>query len=306
MLASVKIILKAIGALLLAVVLVACTQIYRNSGNETLPTARDAALRVATYNVHYISVRRATGDWSMADWDRRKGPLDEAFKYIDADLVAFQEMESHSGREEDQDNLTLDFLLENNPEFSAAASGDPAVFPNTQPILYRTDRLRMNDQGWFFFSRTPDVLYSNTFNGSYPAYASWASFTDLVTSADFRVVNIHTDFSSRSNRLQSAELVALRITPWIEAGETVLVMGDLNARLGDRTLEIIEDVGVEFAPVQGATFHFNRGLNLFGAIDHIGWAGHVDMASEPTVIRRRFSGEWPTDHYPYLIDLDLR
>ena len=298
--------LRLVAILVLFFGLVAGVQIYRNSGIDPLPTRDENALRVATYNVHYISVRRETGDWSLADWDHRKGPLDEAFKFIDADLVAFQEMESHSGPEESQENLTLDFLLANNPDYDAAASGDPAVFPNTQPILYRSDRLDMTDQGWFFFSETPNVLYSKTFNGSYPAYASWAAFTDLTTGTNFRVVNIHTDYGSRSNRLQSVALVADQITPWIDNGETVLVMGDLNARLGDRTLKIIEQTGVSFAPVQGATYHFDRGLNLFGAIDHIGWIGDVIMASNPIVIRQQFSGEWPTDHYPYLIDLILR
>ena len=297
--------LKAIAAAALLLVLVACAQIFRNSGTDPLPDRAANALRVATYNVHYIVVRRATGDWSLGDWDRRKGPMDEAFKFIDADLVAFQEMESFSGREADQENLNLAYLLDRNPGYAAAASGDPAVFPNTQPILYRTDRLEMTDQGWFFFSDTPDVIYSRTFNGSYPAYASWASFTDRSTGAAFRVVNIHTDFRSRSNRLQSVELVAARIQPWIAAGETVLVVGDLNARLGDRTLEIVEDVGITFAPVEGATYHFNRGLNLFGAIDHIGWTDDVTMAGDPAVIRKQFSGEWPTDHYPVLVDLIL-
>jgi endonuclease/exonuclease/phosphatase family metal-dependent hydrolase len=229
--------------------------------------------------------------------------LDEAFKYIAADLVAFQEMESHSGPEETQGNLTLDYLLANNPKATAAASGDPAIFPNTQPFLYRRDRLRMTDQGWFFFSDTPETLYSRTFNGSYPAYATWAAFEDREAGAEFRAVNIHTDFSSRSNRLQSVALVAERIRPWVAAGETILVMGDLNARLGDTTLQILEAEGVTFAPVEGATYHFNRGLNLFGAIDHIGWIGDVQTASQPTVIRQQFLGEWPTDHYPHLIDL---
>ena len=301
--AYVKLVSKALAGFLALLALLACSQIYRNSGTDPLPPEDEKALRVATYNVHYISVRRETGPWSLADWHRRKAPLDEAFKYIAADLVAFQEMESHSGPEETQENLALDYLLANNPEFAAAASGDPAIFPNTQPFLYRRDRLRMTDQGWFFFSDTPETLYSRTFNGSYPAYATWAAFEDREAGAEFRAVNIHTDFSSRSNRLQSVALVAERIRPWVAAGETILVMGDLNARLGDTTLQILEAEGVTFAPVEGATYHFNRGLNLFGAIDHIGWIGDVQTASQPTVIRQKFLGEWPTDHYPYLIDL---
>lgn len=297
--------LKIIASILLVLVLVACAQIIRNSGTERLTAAPPNALRIGTYNVHYIFVQRETGDWSLADWERRKGPLDEAFKFMDADLVAFQEMESFSGREADQDNLTLDWLLANNPDYAAAAVGDPAEFPSTQPFLYRRDRLEMTDQGWFFFSETPDVIYSRTFNGSFPAFASWAAFIDQATGASFRVVNIHTDYASRSNRLQSVELVAERITPWIEAEETVVVMGDMNARLGERTLQILEETGVSFAPITGSTYHFNRGINLFGAIDHIGWVGDMTMLNDPVVIRQKFSGEWPTDHYPVVTDVEL-
>ncbi|KJZ18676.1 endonuclease [Loktanella sp. S4079] len=291
-----------LGGVFVAAVLI---QIYRNSGDTQVFPAAARDLRVATYNVHYIAARQATGPWSLTHWEQRKAPLNQAFQYLDADLVAFQEMETHSGREADQFNLTLDYLLENNPTYAAAAVGDPAEFPSTQPILYRRDRLALADQGWFFFSNTPDVIYSRTFNGSYPAFTSWAQFTDLQSGQVFRVVNIHTDFSSRSNRLQSVALVAERISPWIDAGETVLVMGDLNARLGDTALEIIADTGVTFAPVKGASFHFNRGLNLFGAIDHIGLSGQAVMAHDPIVVRRPFMGVWPTDHYPVLLDIQL-
>lgn len=39
----------------------------------------------------------------------------------------------------------------------------------------------------------------------------------------------------------------------MDAGETVLVMGDMNARIGDRTVEILQNAGVTFAPVEGTT-----------------------------------------------------
>ena len=290
-----------------AVGISACSiTVWRNSGDGTLAPKPAGALRVATYNVHYIVTFKETGSWSMADWERRKGPMDEAFKHLDADIVALQESESFAGSDKSNEtNLTVEWLLANNPGYAAAAMGDVSEFPSTQPILYRADRLAQLDQGWFFFSETPDVIYSRTYNGSWSAFTSWAAFTDRETGRRFRVVNIHTDFSSRGNRQRSLELVAERIGPWIDAGEEVLVVGDLNVRLGSDAIGIVEAAGVEFAPVRGATYHFNRGLNLFGAIDHIGWAGGVSMAGEPVVVRRKFSGEWPTDHYPVVVDLRL-
>lgn len=270
-----------------------------------LPSPPPGALRLATYNVHYIITFKETGPWSVGDWERRKGPLDSAFKAINADAIAFQEMESFGGSSGNDVNLVLDWLLAQNPDYAAAAVGDPKAFPSTQPILYRADRLEVLDQGWFFFSETPDQIYSRTFNGSFPAFASWAMFRDLRTGEAFRVVNIHTDYASRTNRLRSVQLVADRITPWAEAGETLFVVGDLNARHGDRAVRILEDAGVTFAPVKGATYHFNRGINLFGAIDHIGSIGPAQLVADPVVIRRRFDGEWPTDHYPVIADYDL-
>ena len=298
-------ILKVLGVGTLAILTLVGCQTIRNSGSTPLPGQTDGTLRVATYNVHYIILGQDTGDWSLGDWERRKVPLDLAFKALNADVIGFQEMESFGRGSGGRINLTLDWLLDNNPGYAAAAVGDPATFPSTQPILYRTDRLSLLDQGWFFFSDRPDVVYSRTFNGSYPAFASWAQFQDTSTGDVFIVLNLHTDFASRSNRIQSIELVAERITPWIDAEETLFVIGDLNGRIGDRVVNILADKGLQFAPVKGATFHFNRGINLFGAIDHIATYGDVQIVGTPIVLRERFAGEWPTDHYPVVADYTL-
>jgi endonuclease/exonuclease/phosphatase family metal-dependent hydrolase len=247
-------------------------------------------IRVATHNVHYIVLRRETGSWSVADWEARKPALDAAFKAMDADIIGFQEMESFGGGRFSNVNLARDWLLENNPGYAVAASGPPAEFPSTQPILFRADRFEMLDQGWWFFSETPDVIYSPTFNGSFPAYATWAEFREIGTTTPFKVVNLHTDFSSSSNRLRSRELTANRVAPWIEAGERVIMIGDFNARAGAPTLACAEEIGVRFLPVDGSTYHFNMGLNLFGAIDHIGLGPGI-VGSDTVRVTGRFAGD---------------
>ena len=299
-----RIAIKALLVLLLTPLLVACVSHLANSGDDPLPPQPAGALRVGTLNVHYIRAREAEGPWSVGDWMRRRGPMDAQFKAIGADLFAFQEMETFGGGSMSGENLALDWLLENNPDYRAAAVGDPAEFPSTQPILYRADRLTLVDQGWFFFSDTPDVIYSRTFDGSYPAFASWARFRG-PGGTEFDAVNVHTDFRSGSNRLASVRLVADRIAPAIADGRPVILLGDLNARRGAPTLEILEEAGLTFLAVDGATYHLNRGLNLFGAIDHVGTANGIRAAGPPVVVRRKFQGEWPSDHYPVIADLFL-
>ena len=272
------------------------------TGSGTIDPPPDGALRVASYNIHYIDLRHQTGDWSVGDWERRKGPLDQAFKALDADIVAFQEMESFAGGNDGGTNLARDWLASQNTEYAVAAGGDWRTFPSTQPIFYRRDRLKALDQGWFFFSDTPDVLYSRSFDGGHPAFASWAAFRERATGVEVTVVNVHFDYASGANRVRSAELVVERITPWIEAGRTVVLAGDLNAMTGWKAHAILDGAGLDFVPVTGSTYHFDRGLHLLGAIDHIASAGAIAPVGNAQVLRSRIDGEWPSDHYPVVAD----
>ncbi len=292
----------AVGLLAL-LTLVACALHVTNTERDVAVQAPgDGVLRIATYNVHYIILNQQTGAWSVGDWERRKGPFDSAFKALQADLVAFQEMESWSRGSDGSVNLTRDFLVERNPAYGVAATGDWRNFPTTQPIFYLKNRLQPIDQGWFFFSDTPDVIYSRTFNGSFPAFASWVQFEDRTTGDRFRVANVHFEYSSRSNKLQSAALVRDRLKPWVDAGETVFLVGDLNALHGARTMEILEEAGVTFDRTPGATYHLNRGVHLIGAIDHLSRTPDVDLVAGPVVVQERFDGAWPSDHHPVYAD----
>ncbi len=290
--------------LLFCIGLLACAMHIANSGSDDPAQKEPGALRLASYNVHYIWLDRQSGAWSVGDWDRRKAPLDAAFKSLDADIVAFQEMESFARGQGKETNLTLDYLLEQNPDYRAAAQGDPAVFPSTQPIFYKADALKLIDEGWFFFSDTPDVIYSRTFNGSFPAFCSWARF-ERADGQRFQIFNVHFEYSSGSNRLLSAELVKKRMLGAVAQGEDVFLVGDLNARLGSETVGILESAGLDFAPTEGSTYHFNLGINLFGAIDHIAHKGPGALAKMPMVVREKFLDEWPTDHYPVSADYYL-
>lgn len=291
---------------LMALLLVACGLHLAQSGRTAPAPAPPEALRLATLNVHYILLNRATGRWSVADWTGRRDALDAAFKAMDADVVAFQEMESFAGGDNDDVNLARAFLLERNPGYAAAAIGDWRRFPSTQPILYRRDALRVLDQGWFFFSDSPEVIYSRSFNGSYPAFASWALFQRRADGRRFHVFNVHFEFSSRSNRHLSAALVRDRMAPVVAAGGPVFLLGDLNDLSGSRTMAILEQAGLAFARVPGATYHLNRGVNVLPAIDHIGAAGPAVMVGGPVVLRQKFGGVWPSDHYPVWADFRIR
>ncbi|MEL6914444.1 MAG: endonuclease/exonuclease/phosphatase family protein [Pseudomonadota bacterium] len=290
---------------LVPLALLGCQQV-RLSPAGRLPPPPAEALRLATWNVHYIWLDREEGRWGRAGWEARKDPMDAAFKALGVDIIGFQEMESFSFRGDGNVNLTRDFLLAENPDYAAAATGDARILPPTQPIFYRRDKLRVVEEGWFHFSETPDVLYARGFDGASPSFASWAVFETVLGAAParFRVVNIHPDAFSRVNRRASHALVSARVAPWLAAGETLVLLGDFNALHGSRVLDRYEAQGLTFPKPPGATFHLDRGLHLFGAIDHIGVTSGL-VPGEAMIFNEKLGDVWPSDHHPVVVDVVL-
>lgn len=264
-----------------------------------------ASFRIATWNVHYIWLEQEEGRWGLSGWEARKRPMAATFQSLEADIVAFQEMESFSRRGSGNVNLKRDYLLKENPAFAAAATGDARAFPPTQPIFYREEKFALRDQGWFFFSETPDRLYSRGFDGASPSFASWAIFETKEDGKRFRVVNIHPDAFSRRNRRASIALTAQRLEPWLAASETIFLLGDFNALHGSSLLRVFEDKGIVFPRQRGATLHFSRGIHLFGAIDHIGGTDAALFRGKPQVFNRKTGPVWGSDHHPVFADVSL-
>jgi endonuclease/exonuclease/phosphatase family metal-dependent hydrolase len=262
------------------------------------PRPEGSEFSVLTLNVHYVE----PGQGSL-DWDTRKDSVREVIREARPDVAAFQEMETFAGGSFNTVNLQKDWIRSGFPDLVPAAAGDPEVFPDTQPIFYRRDRFELLDQGFFFFSPTPDVLYSRSWDGRFPAFCSWVRLGDLRTGGAFYVFNLHLDHASRGNRLKAARLVADRIRNRVHPGDPVIVLGDFNAPVGSSTLRRIRAEGLERVPVRGSTFHFHRGIDVIPAIDHILHSPGLSVKGA-AVLRDRYLGTWPSDHYPVLAVLD--
>jgi endonuclease/exonuclease/phosphatase family metal-dependent hydrolase len=254
-------------------------------------------LSVGSFNLHYISERRP-----VLPWDDRKDAVLAALNELDADIIGFQEVETWRGRGEQGENIQLQWLSENAAQYSAGAVGDPAIYPDTQPIFYRREKFALLQQGFFYFSDTPDQIYSRPWDQSFPQFASWVQLLNISTGKSIRVVNVHFDHSSKINRHGAAELVSERIGPWMDSSEPVIVLGDFNAVSWFKTIDILEDAGLTLADRDGPTFHFKRGLNLFPAIDHVLFSG-FHQEGETIRLNKRYEGVWPSDHHPIKVSL---
>jgi len=285
--------------IILCLGLVACASAKRT----TLAKPLTDSLRVATFNIHYLHVTEK----GLSKWEERRSAVTDMIGDLSPDIIAFQEMESFGGGHSRNENIQLDWVLSQHPDFKAAAYSDNASNnPITQPIIYRSASFDFVEQGFFFFSETPDRIYSPTFNGSYPAFCSWATLRDKTSGQSFTIFNMHTDYSSGKNRIKSVDLIAERIKPHIEAGKAVLPMGDLNASNRSKIAKTLKSIPLKFVPSSGSTFHFNRGVNFTPAIDHILHTPQFIAKDKVTVWRKKYDGNWPSDHYPVIVDFNFK
>jgi endonuclease/exonuclease/phosphatase family metal-dependent hydrolase len=284
--------------------LIGCTPLSPTPQDPWVPERVPGSLRLASHNVHFIRTDRRSGAWSLADWDRRKEALDATFKALDADIIAFQEMVSMGATEDRSVNLAQEFLQARNPDYAIAATGDWKVFPTRQPIFYRKDRLALLDQGWFYFDDPSEVAHETSLSEFWIYYCSWAKFSDRQGRA-FYVYNLHFHYHDPNRREIAAQVLAQHIAPALERGVPVFAMGDTNALSDGLTVHILRKAGLKISEAVGATFHFNAGLGLYGAIDRIGSTVQIEQTGGPWVVRQQFDGDWPSDHYPIVADFRL-
>lgn len=259
----------------------------------------ESEIVMGSFNIHYVSPRQ-----EKMIWEDRRDAVVEALRLGNPDIIGFQEMETFVGGQWNQENKQLEWIKEHFPRYAVTSFGDPRVYPSTQPILYRRDRFEALDQGFFFFSPAPDQIYSRPWKGRFPAFCSWSRLHDKTTDRNFYFYNLHFDYSSLRNRLNSATLVAERIASRDHNEDGVIVIGDFNAPRFFRPVRIVAEAGLTVAETRGSTFHFNRGINIQPAIDHALYSKEFEYRST-RVIRDSFDGKWPSDHYPLFVTLSI-
>jgi endonuclease/exonuclease/phosphatase family metal-dependent hydrolase len=284
-------------AALLALALALGAPWWAHADSPGSAAAKGPEIVLGTFNIHYV----APGQDRLA-WENRREAVIAALEEGGADVLAFQEMETFAGGHWNDENVQLEWVRQHFPEYAAAAVGDPRVYPSTQPILIRRERFEALEQGFFFFSPDPDVPYSRPWRGRYPAFCSWIRVSDRFSENRFYVYNVHFDHSSRENRLRAARLLVERMQGRRHPDEAVVVLGDFNAARSFRPVTLLLRQGLEAAKVPGSTYHFYRGLDVLPAIDHALYSPQFRCV-DAKVLRRRYQGVWPGDHYPVFVTL---
>jgi endonuclease/exonuclease/phosphatase family metal-dependent hydrolase len=205
-------------------------------------------------------------------------------------------------------------------------------------IFYKTDRLRLLDQGNFWLSETPDRPGLG-WDAACVRICTWGRFASQTATNDeaFYFFNLHMDHIGVTARREGAKLIVRKIRE-IAQGAPVIVTGDFNVDQNDEIYSIFTESGLlkdsyvstrlRFA--ENGTFNsFETVLYTDSRIDHIFvspatrvdsygvltnsyWSPDEESSTQlkghdaPQEISfSRYIRRQPSDHYPVFVRLAL-
>ena len=270
---------------------------FENRIDGLLAATDTDALRVMSYNIRY-----AAND--AHPWHRRLPVAVAMLEKWRPDLIGMQEVLWKQA-------VDLESSQFFNKYGRIALGREGGSRGEMMAIYYKKDRLRPLEFDHFWLSETPHIVASKSWGSSLPRMVTWAKFLDLRTQKTFVLANTHFDHRSRQARTKSARLCVEKLTQWKEL--PCIVTGDFNAVAGrSEPYTILAEHFVDtwnVAKKKGAlvsTFHGYRTPNAGGhRIDWILTRGRW-KTERAEIVTFEMDGEYPSDHFPVLVDVSLK
>jgi len=267
---------------------------------------------VMSFNIRYGTAK--DGDDS---WDRRKDMVCDVLRRHDPDIVGLQEAL----------RFQIDDIRAALPEYGEIGVGrdDGKTRGEYSAILYRKDRLDVNDSGTFWLSDTPTVPGSTSWGNQITRICTWARFVPRGPGRAFYLFNTHLDHQSQPSREKSAVLLARRIAER-QRLDPVVVTGDFNAGESNPAVRYLKGA-IALAAGAGdsaktpvalvdtfrvlhagatdvGTFNQFKGLRSGDKIDYILTLPGVPVF-EAEILHDNKDDRYPSDHFPVTAALRL-
>lgn len=266
------------------------------AGSFRPASAEESSLRVMTFNLRY-----ASPDGPHA-WPDRRPLVAKVFNDYAPDLVGTQE--GLWGQ--------LNDIAEDAPQYDWIGLGrEGGSRGEFMAVFYKRARLEALAFDHFWLSGAPERVGSVDWGATLPRMATWVRFRDRANGREFVCCNTHFDHRSQESREKSAALLAERVaTQW--ADDALLLLGDFNAEPGDAPpYATLRGAGLTDAwetaaerSEQAGTFHGFSGPDADQLrIDWVLFRGPL-RSQRATVVTDGKDREYPSDHFPVLVDLE--
>ncbi|WP_438448521.1 endonuclease/exonuclease/phosphatase family protein [Gorillibacterium sp. sgz5001074] len=235
-------------------------------------------------------------------WPFRKGRAAEAILAQSPWIVGTQEADLSMLKD-------LDPLLKGYERIGEGRRG--GVHGEHNAIYYSTKRLRLTEHGQFWMSETPGEPGSKGWDARFPRICTWGRFQLRKESGELLMYNTHLDHVGEKARINSVQLIWQTIQEHQSRfGPTpFLLSGDFNATPAHPAIRFLSgelelegrqaELANAFAdPAHaGRTFHGFLGGKSGEPIDYLFGGGGLQPL-HGDVIRSKFGGRYPSDHYP--------
>ncbi len=236
-----------------------------------------------------ISVMTANLRFGLADdgensWNNRKNAYPELLYKYHPDFIQVQE----------SNNFQTDFLWETLKEYSYIGKRDPSPTYWQNNIIFFKKSWTCIQEKHIFLSDTPDKE-SKWADSKWPRQCTLGLFER--GSNRLLMINTHFDFLE-SVQEKSARLI-LKILSEFDPNIPVIITGDFNSHPGSPAHKIFTKNNFKdvFQDSHTSTYHGFTGKDKSDHIDWILFRGALDITAKK-IIRNRFKGFYPSDHYP--------
>jgi endonuclease/exonuclease/phosphatase family metal-dependent hydrolase len=184
---------------------------------------------------------------------------------------------------------------------------DVAQYPT---LFYQENRFTLLEGSEFWLSKTPTIPLSKNWDSAFPRMMSYGLWLEQVSKKHFLAAVTHLDHQGSEARWQQANIICTFIQN--HTGPTIL-MGDFNDKPGSRVHQLLtstesglcdswEILGRE-EDEKSMTHHGFTGMPQKTRMDWILVSKHFRVI-DAQIIRDNRAGFYPSDHYPYVVDLE--
>jgi endonuclease/exonuclease/phosphatase family metal-dependent hydrolase len=239
-------------------------------------------------------------------WERkfenRAASIEELVRWHQPDLIGVQELT--------EEMLPKLAWLEENYIFYGRSRTDGGDDERCC-VLCRRDRFDLLSGETFWLSSTPSQEGSRMLTSVCPRIAVTALLRDRESGVTFTFCNTHLDFLLPTTRTGQAEILRQQLIAR-SRGAFLAVTGDFNSGTGSEAIRAL--IG-DSNPLQlkdimpadaGSTLHDPIGSISHGnrPIDHIFLSEQLEVRRS-IVIRSKFMGVFPSDHFPVLAEFEM-
>jgi len=256
-----------------------------------------ALMRIMTLNLRFPNPKDGNNFWYV----RKKSVVKLIISYS-PDLLATQEGTL----------AQLNYLARELPDYSLFSEGrvwdERCQYPS---IFYRKSQITACDGGEFWLSKTPGVHLSKDWDSAFPRMLSFMRAKKSGSGKLFWFATTHLDNISSEARIKQAEI----IREWIEKRQDpVILAGDFNDVPGSEAYKILvkptgpllDSWKLLDKPENGKslTHHGFTGVPQWGRLDWILLDENFN-AVDGDLVREEIDGRYPSDHFPYWVDIDI-